>query len=210
MRQIFLQNTKAQYVFCFLSSTHPSILDLCNSTTSPQLTTQQCQTSLSTLCVTDFTFVQYNMYSTPYHMLTNTYTHTHTHTQTVIPARPTTCPGLRCFSPSQRGSCLGTLGSSPAFHIQVQGQETRANSWRCAEGAWRLPQQMNHHRLIFNSRLLLPSSISASFLPLHTTFPPPFFHQSDSESCRYVGVLAYAQQTHAVNMLWECCFYDLQ
>lgn len=82
----------------------------------------------------------------------------------VIRARPTTCPGLHCLSPSQGSSCLGTLGSSPAFHIQVQGQETGANSWRYAEGAWRLPQQMNHHGLIFNSRLLLPSSISS---------PPP-------------------------------------
>ncbi|TWW78394.1 hypothetical protein D4764_11G0005150 [Takifugu flavidus] len=87
----------------------------------------------------------------------------------MIRARFSTCPGLCNFSSSQGSWCQGTLGSSPAFHIQVQGQETGANSWRCAEGAWRLPQQMNHHGLIFNSRLLLPSSIS---------LPPSSFHLS--------------------------------
>ncbi|KAG7512008.1 hypothetical protein JOB18_016962 [Solea senegalensis] len=76
-------------------------------------------------------------------------------------------------SPSQGSSCLGTLGSHSALHIQVQGQETEANSWLCAGGAWRSLQQMNHHGLIFNSRLLLPSSISASSSSLHTTLPLP-------------------------------------
>lgn len=96
-------------------------------------------------------------------------------TLSVIQARLTTCPGPPSCSSSQRFSCLGTLGSSPGFHIQGQGQQTGANSWRCAEGAWRLPLQMNHHRLIFNFRLLLPSSISASFCPVHTLFSLSLF-----------------------------------
>lgn len=130
-----------------------------------------------------------------------THTHTNTHSHTVIPARSTTCPGLHRLSASQGNSCLGTLGSSPAFHIQVQGQETGANSWRCAEGAWRLPQQMNHHGLIFNSRLLLPSSISLSSPSIHTIF---LLSLSITPSPSPAGKLAYAQQTHTVNMLWGC------
>lgn len=117
-------------------------------------------------------------------------------------ARLTTCPGLPSYSPCQRVSCLGTPGRSPAFHIQVRGQETGANSWRCAEGAWRLPQQMNHHRLIFNSRLLLPSSISASFLFLYTTFSLRLVHQFNQNSWRYVNMLAYTKHTRVINMRW--------
>lgn len=101
-----------------------------------------------------------------------------------------TCPGLCCLSSSQRSSCLGTLGSSPAFHIQVQHHEAEANSWRCAEGAWRLPQQMNHHGLIFNSRLLLPSSISPSSPLFHTAF---FLHLFITPSPSSAGKLAYVQ-----------------
>lgn len=83
-----------------------------------------------------------------------------------ISQQPTTCPGLACLSSSQGGSCPDTPVSHPTlpqpFTSRSGARRRGANSWRCAEGAWRLPQQMNHRRLIFNSRLLLPSSISAS------------------------------------------------
>lgn len=125
---------------------------------------------------------------------THTLTHAHTHSP-IIRARSTTCPGLPCLSPSQGCSWLGTLGSSPGFHIQVQGQEAGANSWWCAEGAWRLLQQMNHHGLIFNSRFLLPSSISPSSPSHLTTFLlPPSISPSPSPA----GKLAWAQHSYTI------------
>lgn len=152
----------------FTPSLHPPSL-LCLRTSQPDNVTSHCPPWV------------WRTVGNPAHMLrpwscayalclTPNNPHTNTHSPTVTPARSTTCPGLCCLFTSQGSSCLGTLGSSPAFHIQVQDHEAGANSWRCAEGAWRLPQQMNHHGLIFNSRLLLPSSISPSSPSLHTAF----------------------------------------
>lgn len=136
-------------------------------------------------------------------MLMHRHTHTHTHSL-IIRARSTTCLGLYCLCPSQGSSCLG---SSPAIHIQFQGQETGANSWRYAEGVWRLPQQMNHHGLIFNSRLLLPSSISRC-PPSHlTTFLLP---PSISPSLNPAYKLACAQPTFTVICDGDAPFFLIQ
>ncbi|KAI4812704.1 hypothetical protein KUCAC02_024072, partial [Chaenocephalus aceratus] len=69
----------------------------------------------------------------------------------LLSTRFTTCPGLSCLSPSQGGSCLGTLGRDPAFHIQ--GQQTGANSWRVSPPSPSLPT------------FLLPPSITPSPSP---------------------------------------------
>lgn len=184
----------------FLTILHPHFSPW-TAAASAYLSTSPCQASLPSLggtscgdSSTRWLDPRVVVIQCVWHRHRHRHTHAHTHSP-IIRARSTTCPGLPCLSPSQGCSWLGTLGSSPGFHIQVQGQEAGANSWRCAEGAWRLLQQMNHHGLIFNSRFLLPSSISPSSPSHLTTFLlPPSISPSPSPA----GKLAWAQHSYTI------------